>query len=80
MFWRKKKITTPLTNETIEKDSIVLWYVRWERRYGCYHGDTEAVMEAFPNKDDAIEFKDSLEKAFKLIRHTSGTQVILSRN
>lgn len=56
------------------------WVVRWESRYGKYHTDVEKEAEIFPIKEDAEAFKDQLEAAFNLIRHTSGNKVTIEEN
>lgn len=78
MFW-PKKITVPISNETKEVDAIQLWEVRWTSRHGQYNSDVSPEMEAFPSKDEAEEFALALRNAFKLIKHTSGNQVIVKK-
>mgnify|MGYP003480214104 CR=1 FL=1 len=56
------------------------WIVRWESRYGAYSANTKKEAEIFPLEEDAIAFKDALEAAFKLIRHTSGNKVTIEEN
>lgn len=53
------------------------WEVRWTSRHGEYGGDTQPEMRIFPSKEEAEDFKKALEDAFKLIKHTSGTEVQL---
>lgn len=75
-----KSIFAPKSNELKPVESVQLWYVRWTRRYGMFHNETEEVMEAFASSETANEFADSLRAAFTLIRHTSGTKVTVSKN
>lgn len=64
-----------MTNETKTVDAVELWYVEWTSRYDKYCNDTQKEFEAFPSKEDAENFAESLRQAFKLIRHTSQTRV-----
>ena len=75
-----KKITVPKDNETREQEAVQLWYVRWTARYGKYAHDTKEVMEAFTTPEEAQEFKESLENAFQLLQHTSGTRIKIEKN
>lgn len=76
MFWKKKKIDVPASNETKQVEAVELTYVSWRRRYGVFSGDTDKCVEAFPNKKDANDFAASLKAAFKLLKHTGeGTSV-----
>lgn len=56
------------------------WVVRWQSRKGEYSSDTRPEAEVFPIYEDAVAFKQALENAFKLIRHTSGNRVVLEEN
>ena len=56
------------------------WIVRWESRHGTASWDTKPEAEIFPIEADAQAFKAQLDAAFKLIRHTSGTKVIIEKN
>lgn len=67
------------SKKTVEVDEVQLWYVRWTSRYGGMMRDTKKEVKAFPNYDDALEFKQALEDAFKLIRHTHGNKVTLTQ-
>jgi len=69
-----KKILLPQSEQVFAHKS---WAVRWESRHGLYSGDTKPEIEVFPLKEDAVAFKQALEDAFKLIRHTSGTKVTI---
>ena len=53
------------------------WYVRWYSRYGEYSGDVKPEIAVFPDKESAKEFEAELKAAYKLLRHTSGTRVIV---
>jgi hypothetical protein len=79
MFWFKKKLVVPQSNETVEKDVVQLWRVDWESRYGSFSNNTKKETEVFTSEEDAKAFKLSLENAFKLIKHTSGNQVSIEK-
>ncbi len=74
-----KEIIAP-SGETVELESVETWTVRWNSRYGGYSGDTQPEVEIFLSKRDAEHFRDQLKAAFSLIRHTSGTKVVVQRN
>ncbi len=79
-MWKFKKTVTPESNETTEKDSVVLWIVLWYSRYGKFSTNIQREYEAFPDQRDAIQFRESLISAFKLLRHTHGTDVSIYSN
>ena len=62
-----------------EVDSVELWRVDWTSRYGEFSTDTTAESEIFLVKEDAEKFKESLEAAFRLIRHTHDDAVTCYR-
>lgn len=70
---KKKLIAT--TKETQEFDAHEVWAVTWKSRYGQFSSDVEKECEFFTNEEEAIEFNERLEDAFKLIRHSSGIKV-----
>ena len=74
----KKILTTTQSEDHVYAHRS--WIVRWESRHGEYSGNTKKEAEIFPIHDDAIAFKDALEAAFKLIRHTSGNKVTIEEN
>ncbi len=74
-----KNVTVPQANDTKEVQAVQLWSVRWLSRYGSYSGDVREEMEAFTSEQDAIDFKQALDNAFKLLRHTSKTTVVLTK-
>ncbi len=47
-----------------------MWAVRWYKRYGQFSDDVEEVAQFFTNKDEAKEFKGSLERVNRLLGHT----------
>lgn len=66
-----------------EQEEILVyesWIVKWESRKGQHSGDVDKEMEIFTSKEDAEKFAEQLRKAFKLIRHTSGTHVKVEKN
>lgn len=74
-----KKKTVPSNNETKTVDAIQLWRVEWISRNGQFFADTIKEVEVLTNEKDANDFKISLENAFKLLKHTSGNIVKLSK-
>ena len=70
-----KKLTVPDSNDTKEVDAVQMWEVRWESRHGQYLGETKPELECFTSEKLAKEFADSLRAAFRLIRHTWGTDI-----
>ncbi len=75
-----KKTKTPVSNEIKEVDAVQLWIVNWYSRYDEYSVSVKKEYEAFISEDEANKFADSLRKAYKLLRHTSGTQVTVEKN
>jgi hypothetical protein len=57
-------------HETLTTD-METWVVRWNKRYGSFNDDYEEVAQFFTNKDEAEAFADSLQRAVKLLGHTS---------
>lgn len=78
-MFQKKKVTVPRDNATERIDAVQLWEVRWRSRRGEYFGDTQPEMEAFPSQEKADRFAEASRSAFKLIRHTSGTTVTVTK-
>jgi hypothetical protein len=74
-----KKILAP-SGQQQELEAYETWIVRWESRYGECSFETQPEMEVFTSKEDAEKFAVELRNAFKLIRHTSGTDVNLRKN
>lgn len=74
-----KKLKVPATNEVKEIDAVQMWEVRWKSRYGQFNGDTRPELECFPSEIAANEFAEALRAAFKLIRHTSGDNVVVRK-
>lgn len=60
--------------------ALEVWHVRWTSRSGEYSQDTAQQVEAFLSIEQATEFADSLRAAFKLLRHTSGTGVTITKS
>lgn len=71
IFFRDKQETSV--------DAYDCWEVRWTSRHGSYSSDTKPEVRVFPVESDAQEFKKALDDAYKLIKHTSGTKVIISK-
>lgn len=75
-----KQTTVPLSNETKDVTTVQTWTVSWYSRHGEYSSDTTRQFECFVTEADAFAFRDSLVAAFKLIRHTSGNKVTVTKN
>lgn len=80
MIFKTKKTQVPVSNETHEVDAIVTWSVKWKSRYGEFMGEVTEECETFIDESVAKEFKTSLDNAYKLLKHTSGTRVTLTSN
>lgn len=78
MFF-KKTIRVPETNDTKVVESVQLWEVRWNSRYGEFSSNIQPEIEVFTSEEKAKEFQKSLLNAFKLIRYTSCNKVTLIR-
>jgi hypothetical protein len=78
MFNFRKKVV-PAANDTKEVLVYEMWEVRWDSRYGSLSYDTQHEVEVFPSEQDARDFAVALKNAFKLIKHTSGTDVSLRK-
>lgn len=74
-----KKILVP-SKQNQELTAYETWAVRWRSRNGRYSSDIRDEMELFTSKEDAEKFATALREAFKLIRHTSGDKVEVSKN
>jgi hypothetical protein len=73
-----KTTTVPLCNDTKQVQTVQLWEVRWDsRKRDGYmsHGATQEEVEVFTSESDAIAFKESLKKAYALLRQESGTDI-----
>ena len=73
MFFKWLKV--PESNATKEVKVAQLWEVRWHSRHGQYSSDTRPELETFLSEAEANDFATSLENAFRLIRHSSGTSI-----
>jgi len=47
--------------------------VRWNQRYGEFSCDYKEVAQVFANKEEAVDFANTLKKANKLLGHTEST-------
>lgn len=74
-----KFLTVPETNATRQIEVAQLWEVRWRSRFGKYNGDTRPEVEAFASEEEAKAFATALRQAFTLLRHTSGTDVTVTK-
>ena len=79
MNFIKKWLSAP-SGEIVQLEGVQTWQVRWLSRKGGGHYDTLPEVEVFTNYKDALHFKQQLEDAFKLIRHTSGTSVTIEKS
>jgi hypothetical protein len=74
----KRKINIPKQgNEQL--DTVDMWVVSWESRYGKFSGEVEMNFQSFFDYEDAFKFKRTLEDANKLIGNTSGTKVDIQK-
>lgn len=73
------KILAPISNALRETDVAQTWEVRWYSRQGQYSSDVQPECEVFISEAEALHFKVALEQAFRLIRHTSGALVTISK-
>ena len=76
--WRN--ILRPKNSATEKVKAAQLWVVEWTSRHGRYYTDTKQEFEAFSSKDVADSYAEDLRRAYKLIRHTSGTQVVVRKS
>lgn len=60
-------------------DAVQLFSVRWISRHGCYNGDVRPEAEFFTSLEDAQAFKNSLNIAYKLLKHTSNINVTIEK-
>lgn len=74
-----KKLFVP-SGQKQELTAYEIYSVRWRSRQGQYRSDTQDEMEIFTTKEDAEKFATELRNAFKLIKHSSGTRVEVSKN
>lgn len=74
-----KKLIMP-TGDQKEVDAVQTWRVEWTSRYGEYSHNTKEEVEIFTDKAVAEEFGEQLRAAFKFLRHTSNTKVIVKEN
>ncbi len=81
MFKFFKKELDISTNQTVPAQTCVqLWKVEWTSRKGAFNSDREKEMEAFTSEEEAIQFKTSLDNAFKLLKHRGeGTQTYITK-
>lgn len=61
------------------KSGVDTWVVKWTARYGEFYGDTTKRYQAFTDKQEALDFADSIRRAHKLIGNTSGTRVTVTK-
>ena len=76
----KKKINKPIDSSTEEVGAVQLWVVSWVGRFGEFQSQTQKEFEAFASKDVAEDFANDLRQAFKLIKHTSQTEVTVKKS
>lgn len=66
--------------EKVEVKATRSWTVRWTSRHNPYSSGSRPECEVFTSATDAERFATALREAFKLIKHTSGTEVIIQEN
>lgn len=74
-----KWLTVPQSNETKQVEAVQLWEVRWESRHGPATWETRPELETFTSESSAQEFAQALRNAYRLIRHTSGAHVSITK-
>lgn len=74
----KKIIHLPARKEQ-NLEAVELWSVRWDARYGSYHGDWEPVVEVFTNEADARVFARELREAQKILRYTENIDIRVTK-
>lgn len=74
-----RKIFAPKSNELREIKVVATWLVRWHSRHNAYSSGTTPEVEVFTSRESAEEFAHSLRAAFRLLRHTSGTEITVTR-
>lgn len=73
-----KWLKVPSSNEMKDVKVVQMWEVRWWSRHGQDLGSppqyttASPQLECFTSEAEAVDFKKSLEQAFKLLRY-SGT-------
>jgi hypothetical protein len=77
MNWFKKSLPSGETSDIL---IVKTWEVRWTSRSGQFHSDTRKELAVFTDETMANHFKQALEDAFKLIKHSSGTKVTIETN
>lgn len=78
-FFNFRKKDIPASNKMKQVDVYEMWEVRWESRDGDFHFNVKPEIETFPSEQDAKDFAQALRNAFKLIKHTSGTDVYVKK-
>lgn len=80
MKFFKKNVEIPVSNDTQLIEAVQLWEVRWRSRHGQFNSDTRDEIEAFPSEVEAQRFAEALRNAFRLIRHSSGDSVKVTKS
>ena len=78
MNFIRKWLSAP-SGEQVKLAAVELWYVRWYSRHGEWSHSVEPEVEAFTSYEDAKHFKQELEAAFELIRHSHGNWVDIEK-
>lgn len=65
--------------QTMQVDVAEVFEVRWQSRHGEFSYATRPEIRVFAKEKDAISFRDALRDAFRLIKHTSGTEVSITK-
>jgi len=71
-----KSIFVADRHNPVALQGIETWCVQWNSRTGIWSSDVKPVCQAFTNKADAVEFKESLIEAFKLTQNRSEVKSI----
>jgi len=76
--WFAKPVEVP-SGEVKTIKAVQLWEVRWTSRHGALSFDVRQEVEAFPTEAEAREFARALKAAFKLIKHSHGDEVSITK-
>lgn len=60
--------------------NIETWQVCWTSRKGVFSGDTRPEITAFSSREEANEFAEVLRESYRLLRHTSDTNVSVKKH
>ena len=83
MFWKRKKIEVPVTNETQEIEVLETWVVSWVSieaySYSSLLRNGQVEFVVFIDEEQANNFKKSLEDAIVLLKDTPTRKITLEK-